>query len=1316
MKKTFFLSLYALLMATTVQAATYTLSGTSGTVNINGVSCTISGSTVSCPSSVTIPSGDNLTAASSYNLSVSGTLDLSNNTCIGYGSGCSSQTSAINVTVTGNININNNAKVFGNLTATSGTVTLANSSNTQVLGNVVANAIAAGNNAQVFGSCMPNNAVCTQQLIAEWRMDQLTWSGTSSEVQNSVGSGYQGTAVGGAATVAGKLCQAGSFDGSTQHVDVPGLNNLLSGTASLSFWIKTTQTGNDTMWMAPGVAGIEESGGDNDVFWGWLDASGRIGVMAGNTDGAKSTSAINNGQWRHVVLTRDASSGQTKVYVDGSLQSTATSQSGLITNSFSSIGRIEDTGGTPEYFSGALDEVKIYSAVLGDAQVASIYTNEGAAKNADGSARSCPSSTTCLTDDFSSGSLDTTLWNVSGIGYTPQIVTTPTVSSSRLRLTDNVGNRAAYAQLSRWFPAANNKVVVEFDYYGWGGSGADGMAVVLSDASISPSPGGYGGSLGYANRAGSDGFGGGWLGIGLDEFGNFPNTNESRRGYPAGYTPPVGAAVAAGAAKNSVSVRGSGSGQSSGYALLANSGKLDTPVKTGVNNTDSTTKHRYRITIDHSNSVNAYVTVERDTTGAGTSYETVIPRFDVKSANSGQVAIPTNMLLSFTAGTGGSTNNHEIDNVSVCATTINPVGNANAAQGFECMDSYLAQSSYVNRQSTPSGRNPIYTKLARTAFNLRVVPLASNGSIETSYIPAGGSAKNVTVEIFDATTSPSPACDAYAPGNLVATQTATLVSGVMTTGNFTINKAYTKLMCRVTDNAVPATPVYGCSSDQFAVRPGSVTLSTIPTMATPPSASTAATIKAGAAFTLRAATSTSSSDVYSGILTQVAGNLTAQTTTQDTTQVTGGVVGTLSPASLTANATPSNNATYTEVGYLYLAAGAYRDTAYTAVDQVGDCVANSNSITLSSGKYGCNIGTLATSSLGRFIPDRFVISSASVTPRGNICAAASSFGYMGEPLWATFTLTAQNASGLPTLNYTGKFARLVLANTGTTSPNNVQLRGWDAGKAQAFVDDGTSAGRLTNNSLSGSWVAGVASGVKLWFTPSKSVSGSVVTPDGPFSVAFGLAPLDPDGVALASAALNLDADGVGGNDRQSIGTLALRFGTLRLDNAYGSERQDLSMPLLARYWNGTNWQTNTDDSCTTIPSSAVAFGRYTGTMDESQTSLVTASSVLQLANGVGKLVLSKPIAATPAKYGSFDVGINMANRAGANLGSWCGAAFNSGSGDAATGSVSFTGPAGATAMDYLGSNVCSTNYANDPAGRATFGVFKSPLIYRRENY
>ena len=125
-------------------------------------------------------------------------------------------------------------------------------------------------------------------------------------------------------------------------------------------------------------------------------------------------------------------------------------------------------------------------------------------------------------------------------------------------------------------------MTVEFDQYAYktsGTSGADGMAVVLSDATLTPQPGAFGGPLGYGYKTGISGFAGGWLGVGLDEYGNYANEGK--------YQP--------GVAAQAVSIRGSGSGTSGYRYLTGTASNLNPPVDSGTN---SNRPHRYRITVD----------------------------------------------------------------------------------------------------------------------------------------------------------------------------------------------------------------------------------------------------------------------------------------------------------------------------------------------------------------------------------------------------------------------------------------------------------------------------------------------------------------------------------------------------------------------------------------------------------------------------------------------------------------------------------------------------------------------------------------------
>lgn len=230
--------------------------------------------------------------------------------------------------------------------------------------------------------------------VTTWRMDETAWNGTAAEVQDSGTLGRHGQAAGDATTSEGKVCRAGRFDGNGDYASVAGLSDLLNGTASLSFWIKTTQTGNNTAWMAPGVTGIEIAGGTNDIFWGWIDASGHIGIAMGDDNSSKSTQAINDGNWHHVVLTRNSGNGAYKIYIDGSLNKSGNLATTTIGNSYTSLGRIEDSGGTPADLNGQLDEVHVFDSVLSDADVSTGYANENAGRNWDGSTRICATTST----------------------------------------------------------------------------------------------------------------------------------------------------------------------------------------------------------------------------------------------------------------------------------------------------------------------------------------------------------------------------------------------------------------------------------------------------------------------------------------------------------------------------------------------------------------------------------------------------------------------------------------------------------------------------------------------------------------------------------------------------------------------------------------------------------------------------------------------------------------------------------------------------------------------------------------------------------
>lgn len=106
------------------------------------------------------------------------------------------------------------------------------------------------------------------------------------------------------------------------------------------------------------------------------------------------------------------------------------------------------------------------------------------------------------------------------------------LGSGWLRLTSDEMKRQGYAIIDESFPSTRG-VLVDFEYKSWRtkdgkikGSGGDGISVFLYDGSITKERfklGSYGGALGYGPGDKILGVTGGYIGVGLDEFGNFVN-------------------------------------------------------------------------------------------------------------------------------------------------------------------------------------------------------------------------------------------------------------------------------------------------------------------------------------------------------------------------------------------------------------------------------------------------------------------------------------------------------------------------------------------------------------------------------------------------------------------------------------------------------------------------------------------------------------------------------------------------------------------------------------------------------------------------
>jgi hypothetical protein len=225
-----------------------------------------------------------------------------------------------------------------------------------------------------------------------------------------------------------------------------------------------------------------------------------------------------------------------------------------------------------------------------------------------------------------------------------------------LRLTSATTNQLGYGIVNSTFPSTLG-VLVDFEYTAWrgSGSGADGFSVFLFDAAVSPfSIGGDGGSLGYANNnSPSDpGLTGAYLGIGVDEFGNFSSTTGGKNGGP-------------GQRPNSVAVRGpqptytyiTGNQIIASDAGAGDNGGVDYNTLTATRPTSTQFFRRLQFEIVPSGG-NYVLTVRWKTSLSGNFVTLLGPTI---------LATPPPALLKvgFAASTGAFINNHEIRNVLI---------------------------------------------------------------------------------------------------------------------------------------------------------------------------------------------------------------------------------------------------------------------------------------------------------------------------------------------------------------------------------------------------------------------------------------------------------------------------------------------------------------------------------------------------------------------------------------------------------------------------------------------------------------------------
>lgn len=237
-------------------------------------------------------------------------------------------------------------------------------------------------------------ALKPRPALAEWRMDESSWSGNPGEVIDHSGNGFNGTGLNSAQTddtapaISGNpgTCGYATFPANTTATPPDAVATPLNPSADVG------NTGSITFWYYSSVDW--NGGGDRQLFDASNATSGKYFFLTllnsgslrfGYQDSTNSDLRIDSpqqsftaGQWVHVTVTWDLPNDRQQIYINGSLVATGTTATSGVLGQTNSLylgdnnGENITGGATANSADGGMDEVRVYDTVLTASQIAAI--------------------------------------------------------------------------------------------------------------------------------------------------------------------------------------------------------------------------------------------------------------------------------------------------------------------------------------------------------------------------------------------------------------------------------------------------------------------------------------------------------------------------------------------------------------------------------------------------------------------------------------------------------------------------------------------------------------------------------------------------------------------------------------------------------------------------------------------------------------------------------------------------------------------------------------------------------------------------------
>ena len=1065
----------------------------------------------------------------------------------------------------------------------------------------------------------------SMNLLAFYKFDECGWS-AAGDVVDASGHAHHGTAVNGATTETGRLCHAGSFDGSNDYIALNGLPNL-TGSFTIATWIRPNAIDSDQRLFVD-----DENNSGGFAFSLGDGGDGRLRLFSRNINPVSldSPAVITAGSWYYVVAVHDASAHTRQLFVNGAAVTSAQSYTGSwgSDGGSASIGGETDAAGSEAVanwrFNGLIDEMRISQRALTSEEISDYYTRP------DPLSRTCPTCTPSPTESlylstagtatlggltFSDGSIaaydsstDTAIlyFDESNFSGNEDIDAIHVLSNGNIVL--SVSGNATLGGLSfsdgdivSYDPGADTATLL-FDENNFSGNADVDAVYVRANGNI------------LLSTDGNATLGG--LNFGPDDVVEYnPNTNTASLFFNGNNFSGNENIDAIHLLDNGNLLLSTDGNATLGglsftaddiieYNLSSNTASLYFSGSNFSANEDvdaisllSATTALHHIQIEHDGNA---LTCEPESITVRTCANT-----DCSSIYTGDVTIgltPTgwsggdSQIISGGSGTlqlphttpgvvslGVSTSSPGASNGFVCLNTATTANDCNLTYhdtGFiytiptqvSCTTSSAITISAVRKDDTSQACVPTFINQARNVhFSLSYTsPASGTNNLDLTYNSNNYAITPTGIDI---------------PINFDASGQASFTTSYSDAGQITLNSAYTGSVS--TNDA--GLSLLGNAS--FVTKPAKLYVYSPDTNSDCASASVACTafVHAGENFNLavRAACDDAGNSVTPNF------QLTGLTLSHD--NVSPNIAeGTLAVTSFDIGAGDTgehtiSTQTVNEVGAF----------TFTAALPAG-------------GYFGETIGDTALNTsgpIGRFTPDHFCLTSNSLLNRSDSHTASGcsdTFSYLDEQFDINFALKAQAMGSVcsnsdVTQNYSGTWSRFASPFVEDTSVAN-ETGKWNLAaihdpsgvatdlRTRIAIDTGASSpslGDFTNGAINVSAVLDIN---RLGSAPGYSAETALT------DVHIAINPLDLDSVALDTTGLVIAADSY-----RDVGNTTLYFGRLFAENAFGSNFTDVGLDMYARteYCNAvaagtcTDWQPNTVDSCSLYniaPPSGTALG------------------------------------------------------------------------------------------------------------------------------